>query len=367
VTARPESGNPASTPEQVEGVAAGSDVVESDPAGKGRAGVFARLTRLLESRIVRLGFLVAVVALLAAALADQGPKLYHDVQHLSLGVVALALAASLVSLFASLMVWRTAIGDLGSPLSIGDACRVMFIGQLAKYIPGSVWPVFAQMELGADRGIPRGRSAVSVLVSYAVMVTTGGMIAAVVLPLAGNGAISSHLWAIAAVPLGILVLCPPVLNRLLALLLRVLRRKPLDGAASWRGVAMCIGWAAVVWAANGAMTYLLLARLAGHRGELVLLAVGGFALSWVAGFLAVFAPAGAGVREVVLIGVLSSRTSAAAALTVALVTRGLVVVSDAIAGSAAGLLVGRHRLHELRRRKGDAAQILDAEPGSPLG
>ena len=73
------------------------------------------------------------------------------------------LAASLVGVVAALlcamMTWRTLLADLGSPLPLRPAAKVFFVGQLGKYIPGAVWPVLAQMEMGRDLGVPRPRSA----------------------------------------------------------------------------------------------------------------------------------------------------------------------------------------------------------------
>src|SRR6202012_2930728 len=96
-----------------------------------------------------------------------------------------------------------------------------------------------------------------------------------------------------------------------------------------------MGWALAGWACKGFMTYVLLRQLAGHSRGAVLLSVGSFSLSWVAGFVAVFPPAGAGVREAVMIATLGSRTTAATALTIALVTRALSVVWDVLTGAAA--------------------------------
>ena len=127
------------------------------------------LVHLMRSRVLRAGFLALVLALLAVALYEQAGRLWHEVQRLSLPIVLLAFALSLAGLVCSMMVWREMLADLGSRLSIPEAWRIMFIGQLAKYVPGSIWPVLAQSELGADRGIPRSRSALSVLLCYAVM------------------------------------------------------------------------------------------------------------------------------------------------------------------------------------------------------
>ncbi len=313
------------------------------------------LVALMRSRGLRLAFLAVVLVLLILALVDQAGTLWSQVQRLSAPVVLLAFVANLAALICSMMVWRTLLTDLGSKLSMPEAWRIMFIGQLAKYVPGSIWPVLAQTELGADRGIPRGRSAVSVLLGYAVMTCTGGMVAAVTLPFAAAGSFARYFWVLLAVPVVAFLLSPPVLNRVFALLLRLLRRSPLQQGLSVRGLSRTMGWALTSWFFNGLMTYVLMRQLSGDSRGTLLVSVGGYALAWVVGFVAVFAPAGAGVREAILVAVLSTHTTPAIALTVALVTRALGVVSDGVTGVAAAALIGRRRLQRLRTtaRSGD--------------
>ncbi len=306
------------------------------------------LMRVMRSKALRFGFLAVVLGLFVVVLVNQAAALWHEVQRLSVPSILLAAVLNLCGLFCSLMVWRELLADLGSRLSIPEAWRIMFIGQLAKYAPGSIWPVLAQSELGADRGIPRSRSALSVLLSYAVMTCSGAVVAAVVLPFAGGGSLARYVWVLFLIPAVMVLLSPPVLNRLLVLLLRLSRLPPLGQRVSFGGLARTMAWAVAGWSCNGAMVYALTSQLAGHQSGLVLVSAGSYALSWVVGFLAVFAPAGAGVREAVMVAILSTRMTSATALSVALVSRALAVVSDAVTGAAASALVGRRRLRRLR-------------------
>ncbi len=309
------------------------------------------LVRLMRSKAVRIGFLAIVLALLGVALTEQAGTLWHQLSRLSVPVVLLAFLLCLCGLFGSLMVWREILADLGSRLSIPEAARIMFIGQLGKYVPGSIWPVLAQSELGADCGIPRSRSAVSVLVSYAVMSTSGIVVAIVTLPFATAASIAQYFWILFLLPVAAVLLSPPVLNRLLRLVLRVSRQPVMEQTVSYRGLARTMAWALFGWSANGLMVYVFMRQLAGHPQGLLLVSVGAYSLSWSVGFLAVFAPAGAGVREAVMVAVLGTRTTIHTALTVALLCRALSVLADAVAGAAAAALVGRRRLRRLRAER----------------
>jgi uncharacterized membrane protein YbhN (UPF0104 family) len=315
------------------------------------------LLRVLRSRAVRGAFVGVMLALLSVALVRQWSGLRREVGALSAPVVAMAFVAGLAGLVCSLMVWRSVLADLGSSLSLGDAWRIMFIGQLAKYVPGSVWPVLAQMELGAERGVPRSRTAVSVLISSGVMIVTGGVVSAVTLLLVAAGSAQRYLWILLVVPIGLALLSPPVLNRTLNLAFRLLRRRTVPSGVSIRGLTMSACWGLLGWTWNGAMLFVLMRRLDGHGVGVLLVSIGGYALSWVAGFVAVFAPAGAGVREAVMVGVLSTQGTASVALVVALVSRAVSVVADATAGAVGSALVGRRQLRALRaRRNGNPAR-----------
>jgi uncharacterized membrane protein YbhN (UPF0104 family) len=72
------------------------------------------------------------------------------------------------------------------------------------------------------------------------------------------------------------------------------------------------------------------------------LAVGGYALAWVVGFLVVVVPAGAGARELVLVAVLAGTLPHAAVLLVVLVSRVLVTLVDLLFAGL-GMLVVRRR------------------------
>jgi glycosyltransferase 2 family protein len=321
------------------------------PASPRLARWLASLVRLMRSKVVRLGFLAVVVALLALALYGQAGTLWNEIQRLSWPVVLLAFVLSTGGLVCSLMVWREMLADLGSRLSVPEAWRIYFIGGLSKYVPGSIWPVLAQAELGADRGIPRSRSALSVLLCYAVMTCTGAVVAAITLPFAKAASAAQYFWVLFLIPVGVVALSPPVLNRMLRLVLRLARQPELPQGVSFRGLARTVTWAMAGWACNGLMVYVLMRELAGVRQGTLLVSVGAYSLSWAAGFLAVFAPAGAGVREAVMVAVLHSQTTTAIALTVALVSRALSVVADALTAAIASALVGRRRLQQLRAER----------------
>ena len=290
-------------------------------------------------RVVRTGFLALALALLLLALREQGPAARAAVRDIGAGAAAGSLVAVLVGLLASALVWRALLADLGTPLSARAALHVFFVGQLGKYVPGSVFAVAAQMELGRTHGAPRSRVGTAGLLFMGVLVAAGLLSAAVALPLTSPDALRSYSWVLLLLPLGLLALAPPVLTRLVALLLALLRRDPLDRPLSLRGVAAALGWALVMWAAYGVHLWLLVrTQDTGSGRSLLLLSLGAYALAWTAGFLFVVAPAGAGVRELALVAALAPVLEPAQALAVAVLSRVLMTLGDLAWGGLGALL-----------------------------
>ncbi len=94
-------------------------------------------------------------------------------------------------------------------------------------------------------------------------------------------------------------------------------------------------------------------------GTTALLALGGFAFAWSVGFLVVFVPAGAGVRDVLLVALLSPVIGVGGGTAVALVSRVLTTAGDML---AAGVAAGYFR-HSGLRRAGTNPE--DAASGDP--
>lgn len=290
-------------------------------------------------RAVRVAFGVLSVGGLVWATVAQWPRVSDTVALLSVRDLALALAAMLAGTYASMLCWRTILADLGSPLALASAGRIFFVGQLGKYLPGGLWPVLAQMELGRDRDVPRRRSAAAALLVLVVSLTAAGIVAAATLPFTARGAVAPYRWVFLAPAVGVALLVPRVFARVAGTAFRLVRRTPPERMLSGRGACTALAWAAVQWAAFGVSVWAVARAAPGAPGTLLPLAVGAYALAWSAGFLFLVAPAGAGVREGALTLLLGPAVGSGRALGFALVARLLSTVAD-LAWSGVSVVTG---------------------------
>ncbi|RCG27908.1 UPF0104 family protein [Sphaerisporangium album] len=292
-------------------------------------------------KLLRFAFLLVALGFGGWAIAGQWSQVADGFSRLSWPLLAGSLVAVLAALVSGMLMWRALLADLGSPLRFPDAAKVFFIGQLGKYIPGSLWPVLAQMEMGKDLGVPRPRSATAFFLTYPIYLATGLAVALLTLPAFAGASVSRYAWLLLLLPLLVAGLHPKVVNTALGFGLKLLKRPPLERPLTRRGLLTSAGWAFAGWVAYGAHLALIVAGLGATGGRALALSAGAFALAWCLGFIVVIAPAGAGVREVAMVAALAPVLDGGTAIAAALCSRLVVSAGDLVCAAAAGAAARR--------------------------
>lgn len=256
--------------------------------------------------------------------------------------MALSLLCGLVGIGATGMQWRTILAGLGVDFGAREGARLFFVSQLGKYLPGSVWPIVMQMEAGKDRGASRKTIVAANLMTLVLSVATGLVAAGALLPFSVPSALHRFWWALAALPLILVLALPHSLPYLLDRVLAILRRQPLGVRLSGRATIKASGWAFLSWIALG-LHLAILAAAVGHSSlGLIVLCIGGFGLAMPAGVLFIPAPAGAGMRELVLGYVLVAVMTSGEAVAVVVASRVILILVDFILAALA-VFFGRKR------------------------
>jgi hypothetical protein len=311
-------------------------------------------TRPRANAVLRILFVLVTIGLSAYAVATRWDEVAADLRQMGTVRALICVPAMLGGLYCGMRAWRALLSGLGSPLATRDAARIYFIGQLGKYLPGSVWPVLAQMELGRDHGIPRRRSAGALLLAVVISLSTGLIVAGVTVPFGAGDRYPALWWLLAPLP----VLAALLNSRVL---LAVLRRLPfLDlGAAlpavlPGRTMASAVGWSLLGWLSYGLHVAVLAGAFPAHGATpLIVASIGGYPLAWAAGMIAFLLPAGAGARDVTLVLALSAVVPTNPAIAVAVVSRAVTTVCDLALAGVAALGAGsavRHRVAAARAR-----------------
>lgn len=303
--------------------------------------------------VIRVVVAIVTLAAVVYAVVDNWDDVSVHLRQISVPAIAIATAAAALGSWLTLLGWRIILADLGSPLHVAPASGVYFVGALGKYLPGSLWSVLVQADIASHLHIPRRRTAVTALLALGLSLLTGllvGLPAASFL-LRRSGEVAGW-WLAAGIPLALVLLAPPLLNRLVALLLRLLRRPALEHDLSVRAVLLSVGTFVLVWVCFGVHTLVLAQAVAGDEPhpQLTVAAMTGYALAVSLGMLTVILPAGLGAREGLLTLILSTAIPVPAAVAVAIVSRFIVTVIDLVAALGGWLYARSHHLVAARAR-----------------
>jgi hypothetical protein len=305
-------------------------------------------SRLVDIARIVLGVLVVVA--IGVALQRNWGVVSGELARLGGGAVLASFGLALLAPILTLLGWRVLLADLGARLPLPASASVFLVGQLGKYLPGSVWSVAIQADMGGRLGIPRRTLGVTGLLNIGLAVLTGSLVGIPAVPLlltrAPDGAVSPW-WLVLALLLGLVLLWPRLLNGVVGRGLRLLRREPLEHALGAGALVRTVVWFVAAWLAMGSAVWVLAARLApagATPAALALVSVSGFCLAAAVGMLSLLVPAGVGVRDGLLVLLLATVLPLAAATAVVVVHRFLSVVVDLV---LAGLAFTWGRAHHL--------------------
>lgn len=280
-------------------------------------------------------FLGLALGILAARVGMDGAGALDAARKIGFPAVFGSFLAAAAGMGASGLAWRSLLRGLGTSLRLRGTGRVFFVGQLGKYIPGTVWAYLAQAKLGREHGIPASRTTAASVLFVVAHTATGAVVAGLVLPFASDEVSTRFGWVAVLAPLLLISLHPRLVLPVLRLVHRVVGRGSPPEQVSGTAVLRALGWLTVTWAGYGLSMLLLLRPVAAPSTHELLspVAMGGFALAWTVGFIAagvlMVTPAGIGVREVALLMVLGPVVASSGAVAaVVLLSRIVHTLSD---------------------------------------
>lgn len=295
-------------------------------------------------RVVRPLAVFVVAVFVVVFVVSNWDGVSDGLSRLTVGGLVVSLAAALVGVFASMLSWRAILRGAGSRLTVRASARIFFLSQLGKYVPGSIWPIVAQMELSQRYEVPKARVGFAALTQMLVGIATGSVVAAVALVTSSPDALSTYWWLPVVGLASLVALTPPVLDLAVRLAARVSGgRFSVGDRMTWRTVGASAAWGVVMWLAFGVHLWVMASELSPSGDRLLLLSTGGYALASVVGILIVILPAGAGAREAVLVLVFAGAMGREDALVIALVSRFLMLLADLL-GAGVAVLAARRRL-----------------------
>jgi glycosyltransferase 2 family protein len=305
-----------------------------------RAGRVARVAQWLIAAIV-IGFA-------ARELAQQWSDVAPALRSLRIDWLVVAASGALVLSTYLLLIeaWRRTLRVWSASVPFPNAARIWFVSNLGKYVPGKVWQIAAMGAMAQRDGVGPAAAIgsslvvnlVNVIAGFAVIaLTAGGEIASAVGVSGEPGSRGAAALTVLMITIGgvaALVITPFAVPRLASLAARVTGRSfvvpRVPASAIWIAAATTtLSWV-LYGLAFGLFAHGVSRAATGNASSYIAVYTG----SYLAGYLALFAPGGVGVREAVLVLAMPrfQLASAADAAVIAVASRLWLTVLEIVPG-----------------------------------
>lgn len=244
-------------------------------------------------------------------------------------------AASVMAMLAFVLVygacWWLLISELERRRAPLAAMRLFLLSWPGRYVPASLPHYGGRLVAGPSLGLSRGAVAASLVYENVFAIVASGGVAIVLLAAGYRDAIGGSGWLVAAIvaaPLGALSLHPAVGRTAVRVGARRMERlATLESYVLGSSALMRVGAFYVVGSVVAGFAFWCSLRAVGAEAPLFL-AVAAYNIGGVAGMLAIAVPGGIGVREAVVVAVMSTFVSPPVALSAAVLARLVAMVAD---------------------------------------
>lgn len=204
------------------------------------------------------------------------------------------------------MSWRRILIGFGHRLPVAPATRIWSISELARYLPGVIWQVVGRVYLVRPYGVSGSFCSASQVLELVVFLLANIILAVVCLVWLGHkmvhGLTLNWFLAIAAlIPVLFVLVHPKVFYRLANRVMARVGKPPIVKQLRFRELCGLLVWSllGLVW--QSLAIWLVVAQPLDLQFTKWWVVAGAYSLAWCAGFLAVWAPGGLGVREVIFV------------------------------------------------------------------
>lgn len=210
------------------------------------------------------------------------------------------------------LIWQAVLRRLGHSLPLRACLRIYLASEFVRYIPGNVWHVLTRVLWTGKYGVPRPIAFASMTVELITKLAAGALVFALSLLFWGSSAALGSLFqgslililgGVSFIAL-LVVLHPRILNGLLNMALRTLKRDPVVLTLRYSDILIVtLAWCASWFVAGCAFYIMLLALWPSTPLAALPVCIGIYAIAWDFGFVTFITPSGLGFRELA-IGVL---------------------------------------------------------------
>ena len=236
--------------------------------------------------------------------------------------------------------WTSIVAELGSKVPYYKAFWIVSTSQIAKYVPGGIWYTVGRVYLARKEKVKEEIGMVSVVFETLLLMLTNLILFLVSINFIRGETYLNPFLSVAFIAVILILLYPSLLNRLLNLGLRLLRKPAVELEARYLSILRISTYFFALWISQIAGYFFLINSIYPLAASNLPNLAAAYTLSWITGFVVLFAPGGLGVREGMMTLLLSSILPLPLAIAISFITRVWVTIFEVLIFFT-GLLVRR--------------------------
>jgi uncharacterized membrane protein YbhN (UPF0104 family) len=281
-------------------------------------------------RIATTAIIVVVFFFLVRSLILNWSKIPFERIQFNVLLLVLSFCALILYFMLYSKSWQAIMQALGAPIAFSQSIWMIATTQIGKYLPGKVWYIVGRVYVGRKADLEGKKLTLSMVLELGLVYITGGIIFAFATLIAGD---YETTWLIISVILtiaAIIVLHPRILGRVSNFFLRIMKKPEIQITLTYRQISQISLYFFGIWIAQIVGFYLLISAVYPVPFFSVFKVASAYALAWISGSVAVFAPAGLGVREGMMTLLLSSILPTPLAIAISFVARIWVTIFELV-------------------------------------
>ncbi len=231
--------------------------------------------------------------------------------------------------------WHTILKKLFVKIDFLKTYKIRAITELGRYLPGKIWHLVGRTYYAKTLKISPLRILTSVAIELGVNTIAGLIIFLIALPFFFRAEVIIKILPFAVlIPLGLFMIHPKILNKIINFGLKILKKKRIKLHIRYRDMLLLIILYSFFWLVAGFAFFLLVNSIYSISISNFFVIAGIYAVAWVVGFLSFITPGGIGVREGILAGLLSLYMPFSIAIIISLVARIWTIIAELLFAGA---------------------------------
>jgi glycosyltransferase 2 family protein len=225
-------------------------------------------------------------------------------------------------------IWQYLLKQMNFKIKTTKIFQIFFSSLIGRYVPGKITLFLARVYMCKKAGIEEKTAFTSIIIDTALFTLSGIILFLITIPFFTKLPSWLLFSSISIAIITIFLSHPKIITKIINFGLKIIKKEPIKIKIKYSQILFILIFHTVRWFIQGIAIYLFAKSIIEIPSELFIVIPGIFSISIVLGMVILIAPGGLGIREGLIVLLLTPFISAGPAIMLSLTSRILLTVSE---------------------------------------